>query len=355
MSQDLIFSQDGHLTEQQRLFNEYSRQIQSLQLKMTREKERLDLLQKAYHKDIHQLFEQLSKERITLALLLHQATYDFKYSGSQLEIFGEVIIYLFEQSFSSLDPTEDQEIIYQQWKGHTFQHIQEQNIAQLKEKIAEQLLMEKGIYISPDDYGDTMEEFVRFRQDAQRMVDQTQNNKQKKSKKQAKEQLMQEADLALQQKSIRSIYLSLAKVLHPDIKHPHMDADIQEEWMKKVTAAYQAKDLHTLLVYEKEWVDQQNNRLESLNENQLDVYLQSLKERIKSLENEIKDLYQSPLYADIAHLIPLQEKKAMQKIISERADVKNAIQTFQHNYAYLQNNYSKRVMQDVVNQFHHLI
>lgn len=356
MSKELISSSIGQLNDQQRLFNEYSRQIQSLQQKLTKEKERLDALQRTYHKDIHILFEQLSQERIALALLLHEATYDFKYSNSQLEIFGEVILYLFEQSFASIEPTEDQLIIYQQWKGQSFQNVQEQNIAQLKEQLAEKILMEFGVYIQVDDYGDTLEEFARFRRDAQLLIEQANpSDKQKKSKKKAKEIAKTEAENALKQKSIRSIYLSLAKVLHPDIKHPHMDASTQEEWMKKVTAAYQAKDLHSLLLFENEWVDQQNHRLETLKEDQLNVYLQSLKERLKSLENEIQDLYRSSLYADIAHLIKMQDKKAMQKMKSEKSEVKHAIETFRHNLSYLKSNYSKKVMQDIVNQFHQLI
>lgn len=357
MSQELFFSNEKPLTENQRLFNEYTRQIESLQQKIEREKIRLDLLKTEFHKDIHHLFELLSQERLNLAMLFHQATYDFKYSNSQLETFGEVIVYLFEQAFQSIDPTDDQEIIYQQWKGQSYSKVQEQDIADLKDKISEELLLQHGIYIDSESYGNTIDEYVRFRNDVQLILQQNDGGKKKKkkSKKQIQEEAIVEAEQAQQQRSLRSIYISLAKVLHPDVKNDQLDDLSKEEWMKKVILAYQSKDLHTLLHLEREWVGQQNIRLDQLHDDQLLVYLQSLKERIKSLENEIKELYSSPIYSEIAHLISLQEKKARQKIKSERSEIKNAIQTFQHNLKYLELNYSKRGIQDAVNQFYHLI
>lgn len=358
MSQELVFSGEKSLSENQRLFNEYSRQIDSLNKKLEREKERLDLLKKEFHKDIHQLFEQLSRERISLAMLFHEATYDFKYSGSQAEIFGDVIVYLFEQAFESVDPDDDQEIIYQQWKGQSYSNIKSEDIYTLKEKISEQLLMEHGIYINIDDYGNDPEGFSLFRKDVQLLLaenDFSKKKKKKKSRQEIKDQQTKDAELAIQQRNIRSVYISLAKVLHPDTAQHDSDTMIKEELMKKVTLAYQAKDLHALLLLEQEWVDKQNLRLDQLEENQLNVYLQSLKERIKSLKQEIEALYKSPVYAEIAHLISLQEKKAMQKIKSQRSDIKQVIQTFQHNIEVLKHHYSRKYIQDAVNQFRDLI
>lgn len=358
MSQELIFSGEKPLSESQRLFNEYSRQIDSLNKKLEREKSRLDVLKKEFHKDIHQLFEQLSKERIQLALLFHEATYNFKYSGSQTEIFGDVIVYLFEQAFESVDPDDDQEIIYQQWKGQSYANVKSEDIYTLKEKISEQLLLEQGLYINIDDYANDLDGFARFRNEVQVMLaenDFSKKKKKKRSRQEIKDQQAKEAELAIQQRNIRSIYISLAKVLHPDTSQNDTDSSVKEELMKKVTQAYQEKNLHALLLLEQEWVDNQNLRLDQLEEHQLNIYLKSLKERIKSLEQEIEALYKSPVYAEIAHLIHLQEKKAMQKIKSQRSDIKQVIQTFQHNLTVLKHHYSRKYIQDAVNQFHELI
>ena len=70
MSKDLVFSGEQPLSEKQKLFNEYSRQIDLLNDKMNREKDRLDALITEFHKDIHQSFEKLSRERIELAVLM---------------------------------------------------------------------------------------------------------------------------------------------------------------------------------------------------------------------------------------------------------------------------------------------
>src|SRR5690606_8466330 len=112
---------------------------------------------------IYELFAQLAKERIELAMLMNEATYDFKYSSSQQEIFGEVIVFLFEQAFESIDPNEEQEIIYQQWKGQSYYNAQEEDIYQLKEKISNQLLIEHGIYINIDEYTNDLDGFEQFK------------------------------------------------------------------------------------------------------------------------------------------------------------------------------------------------
>jgi hypothetical protein len=358
MSKDLVFSGEQPLSEKQKLFNEYSRQIDRLNEKMGREKDRLDALKTEFHKDIHQLFEKLSRERIELAVLFHEATYDFKFSNSQLEIFGDVIVFLFEQAFESIDPTDEQEIIFQQWKGQTYSNLQSEDIYQLKQKISDQLLLEHGIYINIDDYANDLEGFTQFRKEVQIILaekDFSKKKKKKKSKKEEKVDQEKEAEVAIQQRNIRSIYISLAKVLHPDISQNSMDSSEKEELMKKVTLAYQLKDLHTLLVLEREWVSSQNLRMDQLEDQQLDIYLQSLKERMKALEQEIEALYQSPIYSEIAHLIHLQEKKALQKIKSQRSELKYIIQNFQHNLSILKQYYSRKDIQNAVNEFYELI
>lgn len=358
MSKDLVFSGEQPVSEKQKLFNEYSRQIDSLNQKINREKERLDALKSEFHKDIYQLFIQLSQKRIELAMLFHEATYDFKFSNSQLDIFVEVIIFLFEQAFESIDSNDEQEIIFQQWKDQSSSNIKSEDIHQLKEKIADQLLLEHGIYINIENYANDLEGFTQFRKEVQSILaenDFSKKKKSKKSKQERKEDQNKEAELAIQQRSIRSIYISLAKVLHPDISKNSMDFSEKEELMKKVILAYQSKDLHALLVLEREWVSSQNLRMDQLEEHQLDIYLQSLKERLKSLELEMESLYHSPIYAEIAPLIHLQEKKALQKIKSQRSDIKQVIQAFQHNLTILKQYYSRKEIQNAVNEFHELI
>lgn len=358
MSQELVFSEDRPLSEKQKLFNEYSRQIDQLNQKLVREKIRLDELKNEFHKDIYQLFAQLAEERINLAMLFHKATFDFKFYNSQLETFGEVIVYLFEKAFESIDPSDDQEIIFQQWKGQTYSNAQSEDIYQIKKKISDQLLVEHGIYMNIDDYSNDLEGFTKFTNEVKLVLsekDFSKKKKKKKSKKEVKEEQTKEAEVALQNRSIRSIYISLAKVLHPDISQNSMDLAEKEKLMKRVTAAYQLKDLHTLLMLEQAWVSAQNLRIDQLEDHQLEIYLQSLKERMKSLEKEIENLYRSPIYAEIAHLISLNEKKSLQKIKSQRSDIKQVIQNFKHNLNILKQYYSRKEIQTSVNQFHDFI
>ena len=79
----------------------------------------------------------------------------------------------------------------------------------------------------------------------------------KESKTQEKARLAREAKekaaADLKAKSVRSIYISLAKLVHPDTETDELQRAVKEEEMKKLSAAYEAKDLPTLLRMEMEW------------------------------------------------------------------------------------------------------
>ena len=116
-------------------------------------------------------------------------------------------------------------------------------------------------------------------------------NQKRKTKKQLEKEALEQATLELEKKSVRSVFIGLAKVLHPDLEgDPDRRAE-KKDMMQKLTTAYEKNDLHTLLTMEMEWVNQQASQLGSLSEEKLAVYIVVLKGQINELKNERSSLW----------------------------------------------------------------
>ena len=74
----------------------------------------------------------------------------------------------------------------------------------------------------------------------------------------------------------------------------------KEILMKELTAAYEAKNLHTLLSLELKWIYKESSHLDTLADDKLSVYLQLLKEQVNNLEYEKQSIFQQPQYSVLA-------------------------------------------------------
>lgn len=119
----------------------------------------------------------------------------------------------------------------------------------------------------------------------------------KKSKKQIEKELQKELEQKekenLKNKSLKSIYINLAKLLHPDTELDEENKLIKEEIMKKVTIAYNNKDIFTLLKLEMEWIKKEEKKLENLPNSTIKLYNEILSEQIKELERNIYTITES--------------------------------------------------------------
>ncbi len=125
----------------------------------------------------------------------------------------------------------------------------------------------------------------------------------KKSKKQLdKEQqkiLLEQEKENLKNKSLKSIYIGLAKLLHPDRYLDEEEKLKNEELMKKVTVAYNNKDIFTLLKLEMEFIKKEEKTIENLPESTLIIYNEFLKEQIIEIENNIFSIIDALVYSGI--------------------------------------------------------
>lgn len=136
----------------------------------------------------------------------------------------------------------------------------------------------------------------------------------KKTKKELEKEKLLKAEEELKSKSLRSVYITLSKLLHPDFETDEDVKQQKEEVMKQVTTAYEKKDLSTLLRLELEWGLKTHENLIELSEQKLKIFIQVLKERRQELNHELRILHTHPRFQPIAEVSFRSEKGALNEL-----------------------------------------
>lgn len=141
-------------------------------------------------------------------------------------------------------------------------------------------------------------------------------------RKKTKRQLDKEAREAEMEKardrSFAVIYKQLARSFHPDLEPDETLKAQKEGLMKQLTAAYEARDLHTLLKLEAEWLSSNSANIQALTDEKLSLYTAVLKEQVSELEVEYHRIYAHPRFEP---LMPygMEAPKGLTREIDQRA------------------------------------
>ncbi|SEM94255.1 hypothetical protein SAMN05216436_109123 [bacterium A37T11] len=276
------------LTKNQQEFNRLNKQIARLKLLIETDRNRMDVLYAAYMKLIPPLAERDARLRFDLARIMADRSFQYKWPKNEWKTLSESIAVLCGQSFAMLELTEDELTFYHQW-------------------VKMPLEVDKAEEIVEDDGR------------------REQNWERKKSKKTLEKELQEQNLMAMQQRSIRSVYLTLAKALHPDKAASEEERLQKEELIKRVTGAYQNKDLPALLLLESEWVALNSNHLASVGDDKLLLYIHALKVQVKALKGEHAALFDDLKYVSVLEYSQVPEKKALQHIRLDAANRKRLI------------------------------
>ncbi len=152
-----------------------------------------------------------------------------------------------------------------------------------------EMLEQMGVEVE----GDISEEniFEHIATAKEKMQEQAEAEAERKAnrKKTAKQQKKAD-ELALQKaietKSVREIYMKLAKEFHPDTEPNEEERARKTAVMQRITGAYEANDLPELLRLQLEYEQISLDKLDELADAKLLAYNNVLKEQIKQLEQE---------------------------------------------------------------------
>jgi len=330
----LIIAAKGQkiLSKTQQQFNKLTKQIETLERDIVCENEKLTKLLELHSKEISPILTKAANLRIQLAMSLDKAAKVYNFNKKQTENTRQAILLLCNDAFMQIEPNPEQEAFYDQWSEVSYKEEMKEQVNESKEMFSDYMSDMFGFDVKMEDMGDSPEDFARLQQKLKEQFEQSQQNSHKqthkKTNKQLKKEEAQKAEEKIKHKSIRSIYIALAKVLHPDVEIDESRKLEKEEIMKKVTVAYDQKDLPTLLKLEMEWVHKTTEHLEELTDDKLKIYISVLKQQVADLESERFGLYHDPRYAEISSFAHLAENYAVMQIKKQKKEFKSIINEF---------------------------
>jgi uncharacterized protein (UPF0335 family) len=297
------------LTAAQKAFNQFNKRIKALHEEQKAMLSGLDTLLLLYHEKIKPVESQLLTLLIERIKIAYQYYSDVKkFSKKQRVVFKAWIL---EEIKRLGEPsTIDAEIkeIFKALRGIDY----DENVAnefELMKKDLVQRCKAMGLKVdfSTIDHKGSNEEIMAALHELIRKASQEKQDffkEQKKEKKKTKKQFEKEAKNqvaeAMQFQSINTTYKRLVKMLHPDLEQDTNERTKKEALMKKLTVAYESKDLFEILNIELEWIEtsmESPTQQQLQNDAQIKIYNSVLKEQVKELETLNGALPFHPRYA----------------------------------------------------------
>ncbi|HMR86736.1 MAG TPA: hypothetical protein PKD51_01210 [Saprospiraceae bacterium] len=286
-------------------FNKLVKSIEKLRTELTNEEKKLEIFSDYYIKNIIPIKEDHCKVQLEMAILLDELSEGSKLPKNTINELESIIPELLSDSFQHLPPDEKAKAVFEKWTAANYDDIVKEAKEEQLDEMTE-FMKSMGIDLDftdldmddPESAGKFYEKVHEAKQKYE-----SENEERKTSKKKTKKQLEAE-ELAkmqdeLKNKNLRSVYLSLAKILHPDSEtDPELKLE-KEEVMKQVTKAYEDKDIITMLVIETQWLKNTEERLANIKEDVAAIYIQLLKEQAKKLRQQKAELRYHPRFQHV--------------------------------------------------------
>jgi hypothetical protein len=345
------------LSPKQIQFNKLAKKIELLEKTIETETTRCEELFNKYLTDIYPLKKEAAKARINLAMTIGKSTNAFKFGKAQLQKIREIIIDLCNKAFAEIQPSQEEEDFFNQWSGTSYKEELELQEKEAKEDFADFINFMFGTDLDAENIDgseENMEDVFKKLHDVFEN-EQNKNSKRKKTKKQLQREELTKSNEILEKKGIRSIYISLVKILHPDTESdPTLRAE-KEELMKKVTVAFEEGDLTTLLRLELEWVQKENKHLESATDEKLNIYISAFKKQLAELEKKKYAIRHNPRYMPIQHLLTIHANHAKYEIKNNFREEKLTFDSLKKIINDLKKANQKSTILNFVNEYYALI
>lgn len=286
------------LSKKQKDFFKHTATIESLKEKIKATESHFNSLEQIVAEQIDPELKTMAAMELDLAKVIGSTIRMHNYTHVQKEKTIAVVLEMCQQSFNFIEPNEQDIAFYNKLSPEGYEKYKQKQLDDNKDMLSEMLHEELGIDIDMDDLNDDPESFMRFQQMLEEKMHEQEAKKynRKKTKKQLEAEEKRKLAEELKNKNLRSIYVSLAKILHPDLEENEDAKAEKEELMKTVTTAYEAKDLPTLLKLEMQWVYKQAENIDQLSDEKLDVFNNLLKDQIKELKDDLEFLNLNPRY-----------------------------------------------------------
>lgn len=311
------------LSKEQQAFNRLTKRVETLEKEMILQNEKLTKLNIFYSKEVAPLLSEKAQNDMKLAMTLGNATNFIKFTKTKLDDLTNIILDLCDSAFREIPATPEMETFYDEWSKGSYKDEVEKQKNEFKDELQDLMQDICGVDIDMDEFDDNPESFARLAEKFEDEIRAKKQKKVKKNKKQLQREEEEKSEAETKKKSIRNIYITLSKLLHPDTElDPKLKAQ-KDEIMKKVTVAYKNKDLTALLKLELEFVHKESEHLDKITEDNLRIYISALKEQVKNLEQEIYMARANPRYHEVAEVVSLPENAAFFSLSKKAKTIKS--------------------------------
>jgi hypothetical protein len=312
-------------------FNKLVHSIEKLRMELTNEEKKLEIFSDYYIKNIIPVKVALCRSKLDMAIALDEMSEGDKLPKTTINELEVIIPELISDSFEQLTPDDITKAIFEKWTNANYdEEIKEAQEEQLEDMFAFIKSMGIDMDFSDLDMDDpaSAEKFYEKVHEAKQKYESEKierKTSRKKTKKQLEAEALDKMQDELKNKNLRSVYLSLAKILHPDSEtDPELKLE-KEEVMKQVTKAYEDKDIITMLVIETQWLKNTEERLANIKEDVAAIYIQLLKEQAKKLRQQKAELRYHPRFQHVNSYVTDKVDRGMLRLTLQKESVEREI------------------------------
>ncbi|MCU0438879.1 MAG: hypothetical protein MUC49_13345 [Raineya sp.] len=276
------------LSQIQKSFNQKIKQIDDLKLLLNLIEEHEAFLRKRLTSSFFPTIKEANKIRMEFAEKLNNYFFDNQFTKSEKKKISMVIC----EYMSIVLKDEENPRAIELYNMHTdtlsFEEEQE-NAKEMQKNMMKKQAEMFGFdleYVDFEDPNSFMASMAEQAEEIQKKQEEKQAKRKKTPKQLEKEQQEAEQNKILN-KTVKTLYTDLAKILHPDLEHNDDKKQEKTELMHQVTTAYEKNDVFALLNLHIKYAQEGENKLDAIAEEQIKLYIIHLNEQIKDLEDQI--------------------------------------------------------------------
>ncbi|WP_162428389.1 coiled-coil domain-containing protein [Pontibacter pudoricolor] len=325
-------SAERKLSQLQQEFNQKTGQIELLKKEISARRESINTAQKRVEKELRPIIQQQLEKRVELANLLDQAF--------SLPIFSireklKISALIENITFDLISNYERRDMIelHDRYAEFTYAERTAFTAEDADETIADDEPTIEDNFDDLDDFERIQAQLDRERE--QREQEKQNRQKNRKTKAQLAKEAQAKAELSNISRASRRVYTELAKQLHPDKELDETKRAWKEEAMKRVTQAYHHDDFFELLRLQMEFMQEQGQPLDTLQDEQLQYYVKILTDQLDELKAEFQALANGPDAGFYTRFCG-SPKQMDQKFKSAKEDLTRELEQLKQNVRTLQ-------------------
>ncbi len=339
---------DEPLSKDQRAFNRLTARIGELERDLAAERRKLELFLDRYNGKILPLEQALARRQVELARALAAAGERLAFRNKQKEALREMLVDLCREAFDVQKPDAETETFYDEWSEVRYREEQRRDAHDLKQELADDLRSRFGIDVEiPEDTSpEAMARFFHELKERERAAAQPRPEENTKRAGHASRR----GRVTATARSLREIYLSLAKVLHPDVVVED-EGKVREESMKQAIRAYRDSDVTALLDLELRWLARDSSGCRALPDDALRRYIPALKQQAARLERSLEEESRDPRYGAIHFVAFMDERWGLAELKKHAQELGEATGSIEHMLRYVKRCETKKELLQLVGQF----